>query len=63
MISTCKYFTCPICMSSKREKNSTKCKKCKSTHICNDMYVTICVKKEWRKNALFVGKQSGKNRN
>ena len=21
MISTCKYFNCPICMSSKREKN------------------------------------------
>ena len=65
MISTCKYFNCPICMSSKREKNSTKCKKCKSTHICNECMLQMCEKgmadkcpicrqTEWRKQKLKI---------
>jgi len=63
MISTCKYFNCPICMSSKREKNSTKCKKCNNTHICNECILHMCEKgiadrcpicrqTEWRKQKL-----------
>ena len=63
MISTCKYFTCPICMSSKRARNSIKCKKCKNTHICNTCMLNMCEKglakkcpicrqTEWRKQNL-----------
>ena len=42
MFTTTKYFDCPICYSSKKEKNSTKCKKCKNTHICNECMLNMC---------------------
>ena len=49
--------------SSKKEKNSTKCKKCKNTHICNECMLHLCEKgiankcpicrqTEWRKQNL-----------
>ena len=44
MISTTKYFNCPICMTCKKEKNSTTCKKCKHTHICNICMLNMCEK-------------------
>ena len=63
MFSTTKYFNCPICFNSKKEKNSTKCKKCKNTHICNECMLNmcergmsnkcpICRQTEWRKQNL-----------
>ena len=63
MCSTIRYFDCPICLSSKKVKNSTKCKKCKNTHICNDCMLNMCEKGladkcpvcrqiEWRKQIL-----------
>jgi len=63
MFYTVKYFDCPVCLSSKKLKNSTNCKKCKNTHICNDCMLNmcenglankcpICRQTEWRKQNL-----------
>ena len=63
MFTTTRYFNCPICLSSKKIKNSTKCKKCKNTHICNECMLNMCEKgiaekcpvcrqTEWKKQNL-----------